>query len=86
MKAMIFTEEKKNKLEDLWFIYGNSGSKHTHGNHRFIQEILVDGRIGNNINKLFEKDAKFFGGSTRHSSYKPLTEECKNLVRDILEE
>lgn len=30
----------RRSLEKLWFIYGNNGPKHTHGNHRFIQCLL----------------------------------------------
>jgi hypothetical protein len=38
------TEEQRGKLEDIWFIYGNHGSKMTPGNHQFIQGLLERGR------------------------------------------
>lgn len=33
----------RERLIDLWFIYGNRGTKHTKGNHKFIQSILEHG-------------------------------------------
>ena len=37
------TTEKRRALEDLWFIYGNGGSKHSQEGHKFIQHILEHG-------------------------------------------
>jgi len=34
------TEVQKKKLRQLWFIFGNNGSKCILGNHKFIQGIL----------------------------------------------
>lgn len=34
------TQKQKNELNNLWFIFGNNGSKHTDRNHRFIQRFL----------------------------------------------
>ncbi len=38
------THEQREKLERLWFIYGNHGPKMTKGNHSFIQGLLERGR------------------------------------------
>lgn len=38
------TEEQRDKLEHLWFIYGNYGEKTTPGNHGFIQGLLEHGQ------------------------------------------
>lgn len=38
------TDEQRQKLERLWFIYGNHGSKTTPGNHCFIQGFLEHGQ------------------------------------------
>jgi hypothetical protein len=37
------TDTQRGRLERLWFIYGNHGSKTTPGNHQFIQGLLEHG-------------------------------------------
>ena len=37
------TEWQRERLERLWFVYGNYGSKTTPGNHQFIQGLLEHG-------------------------------------------
>jgi|ERR1051325_11082893 hypothetical protein len=37
------TGEQREKLERLWFLYGNHGPKTTPGNHAFIQAMLEQG-------------------------------------------
>lgn len=37
------TREQRARLEDLWFLYGNYGSKSTPGNHSFIQRLIENG-------------------------------------------
>lgn len=37
------TEDQRAKLNKLWFIFGNHGKKHSHSNHRFIQNLLSRG-------------------------------------------
>lgn len=32
---------QKRDLENIWFVFGNYGRKHTPGNHRFIQYLLA---------------------------------------------
>lgn len=41
--AVSLTSEQRERLERLWFYYGNYGSKTTPGNHSFIQRLLEDG-------------------------------------------
>lgn len=43
MKKINLSDIQRKQIEKLWFIYGNNHKHHTHGNHRFIQEILVEG-------------------------------------------
>jgi hypothetical protein len=38
------TQEQREKLERLWFVYGNHGPKMTKGNHSFIQGLLERGQ------------------------------------------
>ncbi len=37
------TDEQRQRLERLWFYYGNYGPQTTPGNHQFIQRILEQG-------------------------------------------
>lgn len=37
------TDEQRERLERLWFYYGNYGQKTTPGNHSFIQRLLENG-------------------------------------------
>jgi hypothetical protein len=37
------TDRQRGRLERLWFVYGNYGSKTTPGNHQFIQCLLEHG-------------------------------------------
>ena len=40
---VILTDAQRERLERLWFIYGNHGPKTTPGNHQFIQGLLEHG-------------------------------------------
>jgi hypothetical protein len=37
------TSSQRERLEHLWFVYGNHGPKTTPGNHQFIQGLLEHG-------------------------------------------
>jgi hypothetical protein len=37
------TNAQRERLESLWFVYGNHGPKTTPGNHQFIQGLLEHG-------------------------------------------
>src|SRR5215213_5208213 len=37
------TDRQRERLERLWFVYGNYGPKTTRGNHQFIQGLLEHG-------------------------------------------
>jgi hypothetical protein len=43
LKNVIITLEQRERLERLWFYYGNYGPKTTSGNHSFIQRLLEQG-------------------------------------------
>ena len=51
---MNITPEQINQLNNVWFIYGNNGLKHTHGNHKFIQHVLQ----GSDYRKLYKPTKK----------------------------
>jgi hypothetical protein len=41
--TVTLTPEQRERLERLWFYFGNYGPKTTLGNHSFIQRLLVNG-------------------------------------------
>jgi hypothetical protein len=43
VKSVTLTQEQRDRLERLWFYYGNYGPKTTPGNHSFIQRLLENG-------------------------------------------
>jgi hypothetical protein len=43
VKSVKITPEQRDRLERLWFYYGNYGPKTTPGNHSFIQRLLENG-------------------------------------------
>ena len=62
------TDSQRERLERLWFVYGNYGPKTTPGNHSFIQGLLEHG-----------KDMR----PLRLPGYKP-TAECEAAVDAVL--
>jgi hypothetical protein len=43
VKSVLLTPEQRDRLERLWFYYGNYGPKTTPANHNFIQRLLENG-------------------------------------------
>jgi hypothetical protein len=43
LTTVTLTAEQRERLERLWFYYGNYGPKTTSGNHSFIQRLLEQG-------------------------------------------
>jgi hypothetical protein len=43
VKSVTLTPEQRERLERLWFYYGNYGPKTTPANHSFIQRLLENG-------------------------------------------
>lgn len=41
--SVTLTDEQRERLEHLWFVFGNHGPKTTPGNHQFIQGFLEHG-------------------------------------------
>jgi len=82
MKMIELTETQRELLLKLWFVYGNKGKKHTHHNHRFIQNFLESGK----------DTEEFYRGADKTRTVKAgidwdtikLTDECVSEVRKIL--
>jgi hypothetical protein len=80
---VILMDEQRKKLTHLWLhVYGNNGPKHTHHNHRFIQNFLEHG-----------EDTEAFYRKANKSRIKKagidwktvgLTDECVRAVREVL--
>ncbi|MFL6284450.1 MAG: hypothetical protein ACJ74Q_15000 [Pyrinomonadaceae bacterium] len=71
-KPITLTPSQRDRLEGIWFLYGNHGKKATPGNHSFIQGILEHGA---DFRPLFTKRTP--------KSQKP-TDECVAAVEKIL--
>ena len=65
---MTLTAEQRERLERLWFYYGNYGPRTTPGNHQFIQGLLEHGI---DLRPLYTKRTP--------KSERP-TEECERAV------
>jgi hypothetical protein len=66
------TDDQRSRLEDIWFVYGNRGSKRTPGNHQFIQGLLEHGL-----------DLRPLQTKRTPKSERP-TEECERAVEAVL--
>ena len=66
------TDRQRERLERLWFVYGNYGPKTTPGNHQFIQGLLEHGL---DLRPLQTK---------RTAKRDRPTEECEAAVEAIL--
>lgn len=66
------TDAQRERLERLWFVYGNYGPKTTPGNHQVIQGLLEHGL---DLRPLQTK---------RTAKRDRLTEECEAAVEAIL--
>jgi hypothetical protein len=66
------TDAQRERLERLWFVYGNYGPKTTPGNHQFIQGLLEHGL-----------DLRPLQTKRTAKKDKP-TEECETAVEAVL--
>lgn len=78
--------EQRRQLEDLWFIYGNGGSKSNFNQHRFIQDILERGEydVKHWGKKKNAKAAKLLARNYNFNGY-VLSKECIDAVDLILQ-
>lgn len=72
------TEEQKEHLIKLWFIYGNNGKKHTHFNHRYIQNFIEHNEDSEDFYKNVNKKEGVDWNTMK------LTDECVDAVKLIL--
>ena len=70
--SVTLTDSQRERLERLWFYYGNYGPETTPGNHQFIQGLLEHGL-----------DLRPLQTKRTPKSEKP-TEECKAAVEAVL--
>ena len=67
------TAAQRDRLESLWFVYGNHGPKETYGNHQFIQGLL---ERGEDVRPLF---------TARTPARERPTPECEAAVDAVLQ-
>lgn len=84
MKVEI-TENQRNNLIKLWFIYGNRGPKSNNSQHKFIQWILEGGEYRKDLilTDEFTNAGKLINPSGNFNDYR-LSDECINAVDKIL--
>lgn len=77
MKAIELSNKQKEALKEIWFIYGNNGSKSTLANHLLIQAYYEHGEDALSTfvkNRDDQMPKKFI-----------LAKECEDVVRSIRE-
>jgi hypothetical protein len=72
IRPVRLTSEQRERLERLWFYYGNYGPQTTPGNHSFIQRLLENGY-----------DERPLYNSRTPKSERP-TVECERAVETVL--
>jgi hypothetical protein len=72
IKSVSLASEQRDRLERLWFYYGNYGPKTTPGNHSFIQRLLENGI----------DERSLYNKRTPKSEFP--TQECERAVEAIL--
>jgi hypothetical protein len=72
VKSVTLTAEQRERLERLWFYFGNYGPQTTPGNHSFIQRLLENGI-----------DERSLHTKRTPKSERP-TPECERAVEKIL--
>jgi hypothetical protein len=81
-KKYTLTEDQKKGLMKLWFIYGNRGKKHSHGNHRFIQCILEHGEDEREFYRNMDLSRMVKAGVDPNTQ--KITQECIDKVDEVL--
>lgn len=84
MSEIELTEDQREELEKLWWVYGNSGKKCTLQNHKLIQGFL---HYGEDRREVYiqgnENMRERFGDEyvEKHG----LTQECLDKVNEIID-
>ena len=80
-KKIKLTDQQRESLEKLWFIYGNDGPKFTKANHGYIQGFL---EYGEDREQFYLDGAEAI--KERHLPLEKwiITQECIDEVKKIL--
>jgi len=76
------TEDQKKQLMKIWFVYGNNGKKHSHHNHRFIQNYIEHGEDTEEFYRNADMGRTIKAGIDVNTV--KLSDECVAEVRKIL--
>lgn len=79
---MKLTQIQIKELGKLWFIYGNNGKKHTHHNHRYIQNFIEHGEDTEEFYRNADKKRTVKAGIDWNTV--GITEECIDAVKQII--
>jgi hypothetical protein len=83
MAKVKLTTDQITALNKLWFVYGNNGKKHTHHNHRFIQNLIEHGEDSRDFYKDADKTTRANNPRIDWSKV-VLTKDCIEAVDAIL--
>jgi anti-sigma factor ChrR (cupin superfamily) len=81
-KLVKITDDQRQELMRIWFVFGNNGKKHTHHNHRYIQCLIEN----NEDTEHFYRNADFTNSDRAKIPRETivLTDECVTAVKNIL--
>lgn len=79
------TIDQRRAIDDLWFVYGNSGPKSSFSQHKFIQALLERGEYEPEVwrGKRAAKVGKAIAPKNNFNNYL-LSEECVEAVSKII--
>lgn len=80
--TITITEEQRNALNKLWFVYGNFGKKCTDLNHRYIQGLLEHGEDREDVYRAYMREQP--DENIAFWTHGALTDECLIEVKKIL--
>jgi len=77
---------QRERLQKLWFEYGNGGRRSTLGNHRFIQDLIAHGEDNRQFYIDGAANMRERGLTEGQVNERKLTQECVEAVDAILKE
>jgi hypothetical protein len=81
-KLVEITDDQRQELMRIWFVFGNNGKKHTHHNHRYIQNFIEH----NEDTEHFYRNADRTNSDNAKIDWNTvgLTDECVEAVHNVL--
>ena len=73
ISTMNLTLNQKKELSKIWFVYGNNGKKHSHCNHRYIQNLIQSD----------EDTLYFYLQSPKHDTTLECIEKVAHIIHNV---